>query len=89
MCRKKVRKGHCSPSLKPQVLEETIDRIPRDVVLIATPVDLGRFITITQPTCRPIYRVEEEGTPGFRDVMQGIILIVKMDESFSRRLPLK
>ncbi|HSQ51066.1 MAG TPA: hypothetical protein VLL94_07335 [Nitrospiraceae bacterium] len=70
-------------------MEETINRIPCDVVLIATPVDLGRFITIKQPTCRLTYRVEEEGTLGFRDVMQGITLIAKMDESFSRRLPLK
>jgi predicted GTPase len=58
-------------------LEETINRIPCDVVLIATPVDLGRIITITHPTCRVTYRLEEQGTLGFRDVMQGIILNAK------------
>jgi len=70
-------------------LEETINRIPCDVVLIATPVDLGQFITIKQPTCQLTYRFEEEWTLGFRDVKQGITLIAKKDESFSRRLPLK
>jgi predicted GTPase len=69
-------------------LEEAINRIPCDVVLIAAPVDSGRIITIKQPTCRVTYRVEEKGTLGFRDVMQGITLNAKRDESFSRRLPL-
>jgi predicted GTPase len=69
-------------------LEETINRIPCDIVLIATPVDSGRIITIKQPTCRVTYRVDEEGMLGFRDVMQGITLNAQWDESFSRRLPL-
>lgn len=58
-------------------LEETIRRVPCDVVLIATPVDLRRIISITQPTCRVTYRLEEQGTPGFRDVLQGIIFQAK------------
>ena len=69
-------------------LEETINRVPCDVVLVATPVDLGRIIAIKQPTGRVTYRLEEQGTPGFRDVMQDIILNAKKDESFSRRMPL-
>ena len=69
-------------------LEETINRIPCDVVLIATPVDLRRIMSITRPTCRVTYSLEEQGTPGWRDVLQGIILKAKKDESFSRRLPL-
>jgi predicted GTPase len=69
-------------------LEETISRISCDVVLIATPVDLGRISTIKQSFWRVTYRFEEEGTLGYRGVMQGIILNVKRDESFSRRLPL-
>ncbi|MEK7237534.1 MAG: cyclic 2,3-diphosphoglycerate synthase [Nitrospirota bacterium] len=58
-------------------LEETINRVPCDVVLIATPVDLRRIISIKHPTCRVTYRLEEQGTPGFRDVLQGIILKAK------------
>jgi predicted GTPase len=55
-------------------LEDTINRVPCDVVLIATPVDLGRIISIKQPTCRVMYSLEERGTRGLRDVLQGIIL---------------
>ena len=58
-------------------LEDTIDRVPCDVVLIATPVDLGRIISIKHPTCRVMYSLEERGTPGLRDVLQGIILKAK------------
>ena len=68
-------------------LEETINRVPCDVVLVATPVDLGRIISIKQPTCRVTYRLEEQGTPGFRDVLEGIILKAKGDESFLRQMP--
>ncbi len=58
-------------------LEDTINRVPCDVVLIATPVDLGRIIPIKHPTCRVMYSLEERGTPGLREVLQGIILKAK------------
>ena len=58
-------------------LEDMIKRVPCDVVLIATPVDLGRIISIKQPTCRVTYRLGEQGTFGFKDVLQGIILNAK------------
>lgn len=51
-----------------------IARIPCNVIPIARPVDLGRIITIKQLTCRVTYRLEEQGTPGFRDILQGITL---------------
>jgi len=78
--------GYGAPQVRE--LEETINRIPCDVVLIAIPVDLGRIITINHSTCRVTSRLKEQGTLGFRDVMQGIILHAKRDESFSRRRPL-
>ena len=40
------------------------------VVLIATPVDLGRISTIKQSIWRVTYRLEEQGTLGFRDVIR-------------------
>jgi predicted GTPase len=58
-------------------LEDTINRVPCDVVLIATPVDLGRIMPIKHPICRVMYSLEERGTPGLRDVLQGIILKAK------------
>jgi predicted GTPase len=42
-------------------LEQTINRIDCDLVLIATPVDLRRLITIRQPSCRVRYEFEEIG----------------------------
>jgi len=36
-------------------LEETISRVPADVVIIATPVDLRRIIPIDKPTVRVFY----------------------------------
>ena len=40
-------------------LEQTIKGVDCDLVLIATPVDLRRLITIRQPTCRVTYGFEE------------------------------
>jgi len=70
-------------------LEDTINRVPCDVVLIATPVDLGRIVSIKHPTCRVTYSLEEQGKPGLKEVLQGIILKAKKDESFLRRLSQK
>lgn len=36
-------------------LEETISRVPSDVVVVATPVDLSRLININKPTVRVSY----------------------------------
>lgn len=58
-------------------LEETINRVPCDVVLVATPVDLGRIISIKQSACRVTYRLEDQGRPGLSDVLQDIILKAK------------
>lgn len=43
-------------------LEETIRRTPCEVVVIATPMDLGRVIRISQPTVRVTYDVIERST---------------------------
>ena len=40
-------------------LEQTVNRVDCDRVLIATPVDLRRLMTIHQPTCRVTYGFEE------------------------------
>jgi predicted GTPase len=40
-------------------LEQTINGVDCDLVLIATPVDLRRLITINKPTCRVTYEFEE------------------------------
>jgi hypothetical protein len=45
---------------------KTIGWIPSNVVLIVTPVDLGRIISIKQLTWPVAYLFEEEGTLGLR-----------------------
>ena len=40
-------------------LERTIDRVDCDLVLIATPIDLGRLIKIRHRTCRVRYEFED------------------------------
>jgi predicted GTPase len=40
-------------------LEETINRVDCDVVLIATPIDLGRLINIRHQSCRVTYEFKE------------------------------
>lgn len=41
-------------------LEKTIAAVPCDVVLVATPIDLGRIVKIGQPSLRVLYDLEEE-----------------------------
>jgi predicted GTPase len=40
-------------------LSETIAAVPCDVVLIATPIDLGHLLTIDKPAIRVTYELEE------------------------------
>jgi predicted GTPase len=40
-------------------LEETINRVDCDVVLIATPIDLGRLLNIRHQSCRVTYEFKE------------------------------
>ncbi|MGI6358967.1 MAG: cyclic 2,3-diphosphoglycerate synthase [Bacillota bacterium] len=42
-------------------LEDTIRRVPCDAVLVATPIDLRRVLTIEQPSTRARYELAEQG----------------------------
>ena len=44
-------------------LQETIQRVPCDLVLVATPIDLARTIHIDKPNVRVRYEAEEMGKP--------------------------
>ncbi len=44
-------------------LEETINRAEVDLVLIGTPIDLGRLMKINKPTQRVRYELQEIGVP--------------------------
>jgi predicted GTPase len=54
-------------------LEATIDRVPCDLVVIGTPIDLNRLIAIHKPSLRVRYDLQEIGRPDLRDVLRPII----------------
>jgi predicted GTPase len=51
-------------------LEDTIRRVPCDLVIVATPVDLTRIIRIDKPMLRVRYALQEIGTPNLEDVLK-------------------
>jgi len=50
-------------------LEDTINRVPCDAVIIGTPIDLRRVITIEKPSVRVQYSLEEMTTPNLSDIL--------------------
>lgn len=51
-------------------LEKTINRTPCETVIIATPVDLRRFLKINKPCAQVRYELQEIGKPDLEDVME-------------------
>jgi predicted GTPase len=51
-------------------LEETIRRVPCDLVLVATPIDLTRVARIEQPTQRVRYELQVIGQPDLADLLR-------------------
>ena len=51
-------------------LEETINGTPADLVLIATPIDLGRLVNIKLPSQRVRYELQEIGVPTLTDLLR-------------------
>jgi predicted GTPase len=50
-------------------LEATIARVPCDVVVIGTPIDLNRLVTIKQPSVRVRYDLQEIGKPDLAEIL--------------------
>jgi predicted GTPase len=51
-------------------LEETINRAPVDLVIVATPIDLGRLVDIDKPNQRVRYELQEIGRPTLTDLLR-------------------
>ena len=51
-------------------LEDTINQTPVDMVIIATPIDLGRLININLPSQRVRYQLQEIGLPTLTDLLR-------------------
>jgi len=51
-------------------LEQTINDTDADLVLVGTPIDLGRFLRINKPTQRVRYELQEIGLPTLEDLLR-------------------
>jgi predicted GTPase len=51
-------------------LEATINNVPCDLVVIATPVDLTRIISINKPMLKVGYELQEIGKPDLRELLK-------------------
>lgn len=63
-----------------QDLEKTINGVPCDLVVFATPVDLNRLMHIEKPTLRVRYEYKDHGAPTLEDV-----LLKKMEGKWGER----
>jgi predicted GTPase len=57
-------------------MEAVINRTPCDLVLLATPIDLAKLLSIDKPTQRIRYEYEDHGDPTLESV-----LLKRMDAS--------
>lgn len=51
-------------------LEETVSRVPCDLVIVATPIDLRRVMKIDKPSMRVRYELQEIGAPTLADAIK-------------------
>ena len=51
-------------------LEATINKVPCDLIIIATPIDLGRIVKFKKPTVRVGYELQEIGRPNLEDILK-------------------
>jgi predicted GTPase len=58
-------------------LETTIDRVPCDVVVVGTPIDLSRLVSIRKPVVRVRYELQEIGQPDLALVVEGFVRELK------------
>jgi predicted GTPase len=54
-------------------LAATINKVPCDVVIIGTPIDLNRIIKIKKPTVRVMYELQEVGKPDLTSVLDAFV----------------
>jgi predicted GTPase len=54
-------------------LEATIAKVPCDLVIVGTPIDLSRLIKIDKPVVRARYELQEIGRPDLSDALAGLL----------------
>lgn len=55
-------------------LEKTINDTPCDLVVVATPIDLGRLLKINKPYKRVRYELQEKEAQGLRHIVENLLL---------------
>ncbi len=50
-------------------LRETIEATPCDLVVVATPIDVGKLLRLSKPALRARYELQEIGSPTMEDVL--------------------
>jgi len=55
-----------------QELEETVNKVPCDVIVSGTPIDLSRVITANKPMVRVRYELQAIGRPDLADVLDRV-----------------
>ena len=55
-------------------LEQTINNSPAEVVVIGTPIDLRRVMSLQKPAVRVRYELEEVGTPRLAEMLKKLLL---------------
>ena len=53
-------------------LQETVARVPCDLVLVATPIDLRRVMKLDKPSMRVRYELQEIGVPTLEDAIKTV-----------------
>jgi predicted GTPase len=54
-------------------LAATLDAVPADLVLAATPIDLTRVLTVNKPVVRVRYDLEETDPGAFRAALEPVV----------------
>lgn len=54
-------------------LEQTINNSPAEVVVIGTPIDLRRVMSLQKPAVRVRYELEEIGTPQMKEMLEKLL----------------
>jgi predicted GTPase len=54
-------------------LEQTINNSPAEVVVIGTPIDLRRVMSLKKPAVRVKYELEEVGTPQMKKMLEKLL----------------
>jgi len=54
-------------------LETVINKVDCDLVIVATPIDLGKLVKINKPAVRVTYELEEQTSPNLQEILKRFV----------------